>query len=96
MTSTGRPDPDDWAPNRPPKPDDKQSIDRVYHRLRHACAALEEVIEDRADLTEKQRKRLDKAVTVMKVGFKIVKKAMGKAEIKPWRDRPPVGERLDA
>lgn len=83
-----------WIPpTAPPKPDDKEAIDHAYTTLRHACAALEEAIEARADLTDKQYKRLDKAVTVMKVGFKAVKKAMGKTEIKPWRDQSFMGNK---
>ncbi len=47
----------------------------VYNELRGHCAALEELIEA-GDFTEKELKRLDKAVTVMKVGFKILKKVL--------------------
>lgn len=49
----------------------------TYNNLRFTCHELEELIgEGWDDLTEKDRKRLDKAVTVMKVGFKIMKKVL--------------------
>jgi hypothetical protein len=46
----------------------------IYQHFRDACATLEETIECHdAELSEKDKKRLDKAITVMKVGFKIMK-----------------------
>jgi hypothetical protein len=46
----------------------------IYQHFRDACATLEETIERHdAELSEKDKKRLDKAITVMKVGFKIMK-----------------------
>lgn len=52
-----------------------RSLLASYVELRSECAGLEELIE-RGDLTEQDVMRLDKAVTVMKVGFKIVKKVL--------------------
>jgi hypothetical protein len=58
-------------------------LQRAYKELRQDCALLERLLQritDHAEpspLTEKELKRLDKAVTVMKVGFKIVKKVSG-------------------
>lgn len=51
----------------------------IYSNLRHEVHDLECLIESVADdpgWTEKDLKRLDKAVTVMKAGFKIMKKAL--------------------
>jgi len=59
-----------------------------YRELRKACSRLEKLLQritdadDRA-LTDKDLKRLDKAVTVMKVGFKIVKKVSGATKRDP-------------
>ena len=50
-----------------------------YNSLRFTCHELEELIssvEGEDGWTEKDLKRLDKAVTVMKVGFKILKKVL--------------------
>ncbi len=47
----------------------------VYNEMRDQCSALEELI-DTGNFTEKELKRLDKAVTVMKVGFKMLKKVI--------------------
>jgi hypothetical protein len=59
------------------------TIEDAYEHLRFACNRLEELLE-KSDPETKQTKRCDKAVTVMKVGFKILKKAIGytKSEIK--------------
>jgi hypothetical protein len=57
---------------------DGLAIDQ-YNNLRFTCHELEElisVVEDHPDWSEKDLKRLDKAVTVMKVGFKIMKKVL--------------------
>ncbi len=52
-------------------------IEEAYVRLRQACIDIEGLIEEHEDvLTEKELKRLDKGVTVIKVGFKLVKKAI--------------------
>ncbi len=50
-----------------------------YNDLRWTCHQLEELLsvaESDPDFSEKDVKRLDKAVTVMKVGFKLVKKVL--------------------
>lgn len=55
----------------------------AYQKLRDACAELEGAIEDAERTHALDRKtldRLDKAVTVMKVGFKVAKKAANAAE----------------
>ncbi len=57
-----------WTPKAP------ETIPEAYNALRAACERLECLIEASDDLTEKDLKRLDKAVTVMKVGFKLLKK----------------------
>lgn len=68
-------------PKRPPvAPDDEpgttDQMARSYANLRFECADLEAIIADAKGLTEKDLKRLDKAVTVMKVAFKIVAKVL--------------------
>lgn len=69
-----------WRPPYSPVEDDPKSLATViYNNLRCDCVELEELIEHATaagTLTEKELKRLDKAVTVMKVGFKIVKKVL--------------------
>lgn len=57
-------------------------LGRIYTVLRTACIDLERNIEAGANngLTAKELMRFDKAVTVMKVGFKIMKKALRKAK----------------
>lgn len=55
-----------------------------YQKLRQRIHELEKVIEQTTD--EKTAKRLDKAVTVLKVGAKLVKKALkdtGYSGLKP-------------
>jgi hypothetical protein len=57
--------------------DTRELAERLYRGLRVHCCDLEELIDrDPAAFTEKELKRLDKAVTVMKVGFKIMKKVV--------------------
>jgi hypothetical protein len=54
-----------------------------YGNLRHEVHELEcliESVENDDRWTEKDLKRLDKAVTVMKAGFKIIKKALKSRE----------------
>lgn len=64
--------PYDWPTN-------PQSIEQAYDALRFHCELLEEILEANAQgLSDKTLKRSDKAVTVMKVGFKILKKAINK------------------
>lgn len=55
-------------------------LGRVYGVLRNACVDLEQLIEANNGLTKKELMRFDKAVVVMKVGFKIMKKALRKAK----------------
>lgn len=72
------PDPQTPDPQFPDEGDGTTDQMRsLYTNLRFECAELEMLIErgeKRGLLTEKELKRLDKAVTVMKVGFKILKK----------------------
>ncbi len=53
-------------------------LSSIYQDLRRDCVGLEEYLEaiehQPGILTAKEIKRLDKAVTVMKVAFKIIKK----------------------
>jgi hypothetical protein len=61
-----------------PTPKDALALHQ-YNDLRFTCHELEELIasvEGEEGWTEKDLKRLDKAVTVMKVGFKIFKKVL--------------------
>lgn len=56
-----------------------KNAEQAYDALRFHCERLEEILEDNTQgLTDKALKRSDKAVTVMKVGFKILKKALKK------------------
>lgn len=78
-------EPDPQMPD-PQFPDEADGIlDLIwasYSSIRFECSELEayiEAAEKRGPLTEKDRMRLDKAVTVMKVGFKIVKKVARRA-----------------
>lgn len=49
----------------------------IYGDLRLDCDQLEEMLgAPSSDLTEKDLKRLDKAVTIIKVGFKLIKKVL--------------------
>jgi hypothetical protein len=61
-----------------------EMIAAAYRKLRQDASHLEKVLQTITDQTteehimsEKELKRLDKAMTVMKVGFKIVKKVSG-------------------
>jgi hypothetical protein len=61
--------------------DPRELAQRLYQGLRIHCCDLEELIEsDSGAFSEKDLKRLDKAVTVMKVGFKIMKKVVRNAD----------------
>lgn len=51
---------------------------RSYANFRIECAELEDMLGSAQGLTEKDLKRLDKAVTVMKVAFKIIAKVLRK------------------
>jgi hypothetical protein len=60
----------------PTQPDDIETIDQAYEVLRAACNRLEILLErDQERIDHKTFKRCDKAVVVMKAGFKIMKKA---------------------
>ena len=61
---------------RPGDPNWPPSYARAYTTLRAACIDLEMAIGEDEGLTAKQAKRLDKSITVMKAGFKMMKKAM--------------------
>jgi hypothetical protein len=76
--SGGPPWPRPW-----PRP---RTIEEAYQALRAECANLEELIEA-GPLTEKEAKRLDKAVVVMKAGLKIAKKAIRKSNVIPLAGR---------
>jgi hypothetical protein len=62
---------------RAPRDPDTRSLLCSYTELRRAGIELEEVI-GAGGFTEDELKRLDKAATVMKVGFKMVKKVLRK------------------
>lgn len=54
------------------------TIEQAYHNVRFAINQLEEQLEAHdMSLSEQDRKRSDKAVTVIKAGAKIIKKAFG-------------------
>ena len=68
---------------------DQRCLLAAYVDLRRDCIAIEELIEHSSDFTSDDLKRLDKAVTVMKVGFKMVKKVLRAQAIdglKRWRE----------
>lgn len=67
-TPVHRPQEDD-----PPTPTDQ--IARSYANLRFECADLEAII-GAGGISDKDLKRLDKAVTVMKVTFKIIARVL--------------------
>jgi hypothetical protein len=75
--------PDGWMHN-------PQTIEQAYDALRFHCERLEELLEANAEgHGDKALKRSDKAVTVMKVGFKILKKAISqemreRADLQVW------------
>jgi hypothetical protein len=60
----------------------RSGIECIYARLRNDCIELETILEKasqgNSSVSERNLKRLDKSVTVMKVGFKIMKKAIRK------------------
>lgn len=59
-----------------------QTIEQAYDALRFHCERLEEILEANAEgHNDKALKRADKAITVMKVGFKILKKAIKKRPV---------------
>ena len=48
----------------------------IYTELRSDCIALERLIDESDSLIDEDLQRLDKAVTVMKVGYKMAKKVL--------------------
>jgi hypothetical protein len=72
----------------PDAPDTTDQLARSYANLRFECADLEAIIgADHGGLSDKELKRLDKAVTVMKVAFKIVAKVLRKHGYETGRKR---------
>lgn len=67
-------------PNQPKQPPaEVENLARTYCNLRQDCVEMEELLAaDPPALADKDRKRLDKAVTVMKVSFKLVAKVLRK------------------
>ena len=59
----------------------KDLLSFLVDSFKAQCSELEEYLEDGIGLSDKDLKRLDKAVTVMKVGFKIMKKVALKKEL---------------
>lgn len=76
-------------PEKPPADEPTPESDAVLHtyqNMRLDCIELEELIGNGEGLSEKDLKRLDKAVTVIKVGFKLIKmvlRAHGYRQVKP-------------
>lgn len=70
--------PDRYVPHEPPP--ENNLLAHIYGELRHHGDELESLLGaldiDPRGFTEEDRKRLDKAVVVMKVGFKIVKRVL--------------------
>jgi hypothetical protein len=69
----------------PENPYDRELL-AIYINLRRDCVALEELIAANSDTVD--LKELDKAVTVMKVSFKLIKKILrthGVEGLKNWR-----------
>lgn len=60
------------------KPETARTADllTVYKMLVTGCVELELMLADGSGLTPKDTKRLDKSVTVIKVGFKVIKKVL--------------------
>jgi hypothetical protein len=57
---------------------DATTVEQAYFNLRKATEQLEEILEATATtMDEKCTKRCDKAVTVTKIGLKILKKTFG-------------------
>lgn len=61
-------------------PREIHALHDAYADLRKACHRLEKRI-GKAGLSEKELKRLDKAITTMKVGFKIAKKVINRQAV---------------
>lgn len=73
-------------PNPPKEPTETDSrLLRDYQNLRLDCADLEELLgSDTVELSERDRKELDKAVVAMKIGFKLIKNRLRK---RGWKGR---------
>ncbi len=84
-----------WTPpakeperEKPTKEEDR--LYRDYSNLRLDCIALEEFLgSDPHGMSEKDLKRLDKAVTVMKVAFKLIARVLRRHGYDPSRKRLP-------
>ena len=64
-----------------------------YTDLRRDCIAIEEMLGRGEGMSPEDLKRIDKAVTVMKVGFKMVKRVLrknGATDTNLWREREGV------
>lgn len=80
-----------YIPPIKPKPDDKPKPDELklvnaYRWLRLDLDAIEQLLDKPESLTEQDIKRLDKSITVIKVGFKNIKKVLKSrcfSELKP-------------
>lgn len=79
--------PDPAAPEGPRR--EVEKVTDLYCRLRNDCEEFEELLgswgTDPGELTAKDLKRLDKATTVLKIGFKLMKKVMKAHEAKTVR-----------
>ena len=75
------------CPNGTPPPAQYRALLVDYVDLRRSCMSVEELIEQ-ADFTEEERKTLDKSVTVIKVGFKMIKQVLKQngAITSTWRE----------
>lgn len=72
-----------YVPKKEPGENDR--LERAYVKMRLAVIDIEVLLDDPSLFSQKQRKRLDKAVTVIKVGMKIVKlvlKSLGFTKLK--------------
>lgn len=83
---TTRYDPEFYPEPKPDKSDDspdpvKDYVRHMYSNLRNDIVDLEEFISS-SDLTEDEIKRLDKSVTLLKVGSKYIKKFMRERGVK--------------
>jgi hypothetical protein len=78
-----------------PTPSEKR-LARIYQECRLAVIHLEELIEEASEkdeLTAEDLHRLDKAVVVQKVGFKIVKRILRKHGFKGLKKAVAAGRR---
>lgn len=62
----------------PSQPEHINTIEEAYEAMRLVCDRMEVIMErDQNEIPHKMFKRCDKAVVLIKAGFKIVKKAIG-------------------